>query len=158
MFTVYEDSEVERKISNDMNLVADSILSAFDNVEAIYLTGGFGRGEGSVIFSKEGKCQPLNDYDLIVITETSCEDKILNALRTRLAFECGIRQVDISILNPKKIKYLGFTMSNYDFVYASQSIYGTDLLFEARPNWDPKKMPFKEGIVPLFLFLFRFDI
>ncbi len=153
MFTVYQDSVVEKKIGEDMDRVIDSILLTFNKVDAIYLTGGFGRGEGSILLSKDGICQPLNDYDLVVITENSCDERILNSLRTRLAVECGIRQVDISTINPKKIRHLNFTMSNFDLVYASQSIYGRDLLIEEKPNWKPEEMPLKEGVVPLFLFL-----
>ena len=153
MFTVYQDSVVEKKIGEDMDRVIDSILLTFNKVDAIYLTGGVGRGEGSILLSKDGICQPLNDYDLVVITENSCDERILNSLRTRLAVECGIRQVDISTINPKKIRHLNFTMSNFDLVYASQSIYGRDLLIEEKPNWKPEEMPLKEGVVPLFLFL-----
>ena len=37
-------------------------------IRSIYLCGGFGRGEGSVL-KKDHHIQPINDYDLVVFND-----------------------------------------------------------------------------------------
>ena len=44
-------------------------------------------------------------------------------------------------------------MHNYDLIYASKLIYGEQEEDFKEIFWDPSKLPLKEGLTPLFLFL-----
>ena len=152
MYTINNIKLSNQKINCDMEIIKKVIISEIKNVKAIILTGGFGRGEGSVIF-KDNICQPLNDYDLVVVTNHSAPPIKLEAIRVDLAKLCGIRQVDISLVKYKNFSNMSFTMANYDLLNASKLIYGSLDGISNKPVWNPKKLPLKEGVMPLFLFL-----
>jgi len=152
MYTVHENELINQKIAGDMDEITETILSLVGDVDAIYLTGGFGRGEGSVLFD-EFKCQPLNDYDLVIITDKLVTEGELVKVRVDLAEKCGIRQVDIGIKRRKDLSSLKFTMANFDLANASEMIYGSLDLKGEMPNWLARDLPKGEGIFPLFLFL-----
>ena len=152
VYTVFENSVTKQKIDDDMALITDVILSEVKGVSAIILTGGFGRGEGSVLF-RNNLCQPLNDYDLVIISDNRPLGQNLASIRVTLAQICGIRQVDISLMKQKDFANMKFTMANYDLIYASEVIYGSFDRVNDIPKWEAKNLPLVEGIVPLFLFL-----
>ena len=113
MYTINNIKSANQKINSDMEIIKKLIISEVKNVEAIILTGGFGRGEGSVVF-KGSTCQPLNDYDLVVVTNQNVSTTKLESIRVDLAKLCGIRQVDISLIKYKNFSNMRFTMANYD--------------------------------------------
>lgn len=152
MYTINVNDDVDKKINSHMSLIVNHILESADDVSTVVLTGGFGRGEGSVLFDK-AKCQPLNDYDITVIAKRWKPSLDINLLRVKLAGLCGIRQVDLSLKTKKDISTLKFTMANYDFINASTVIYGDKHWAINLPKWHPADMPIKEGMYPLFLFL-----
>jgi len=152
MYTVDQNVIVNKKISDDMDVITASILSVLDNVDAIFLTGGFGRSEGSVLVNG-GRCQPLNDYDLVVITDSLISEIVLESTRLKLAEICGIRQVDLALKRLNDLQDLEFTMSNYDLIHASTMIYGSIDIKKLSPDWSARNLPLPEGVFPLFLFL-----
>ena len=152
MYTVNSNSLVKNHINSHMEIMVKHILESADDVSSIVLTGGFGRGEGSVLHD-DLKCQPLNDYDLTVIAKRWKTGLDINLLRVKLAGLCGIRQVDLSLKTKKDISNIQFTMANYDLIYASRVIYGNHDWAKKLAKWNPSNMPTKEGIYPLFLFL-----
>jgi|TARA_B100001964_G_C14167268_1_gene569721 hypothetical protein len=152
MYNANSSEFIESRISMDMKTLVSVILQEIQNVKAIFLVGGFGRNEGSVL-CYEDKYQPLNDYDLVVIGDKWQDGLQQDLLRKKLAELCKIRQVDIVLIQPQKLTKLSHTMYNYDLKYASKVIYGSqDLLCEI-PSWQSRDMPLKEAIAPLFLFL-----
>ena len=140
------------KLNRDMGLVVEEIHKRFDSLEAILLAGSFGRDEGSALYSGD-KCQPLNDYDVVVISDAQITNHELNEMRLYLANACGIRQIDIEVKKLKEIPKLKPTMANYDLINASKLIYGSQEIFRSAPKWSSDDLPRWEGIIPLFLFL-----
>jgi GT2 family glycosyltransferase len=45
-FIVNSSQNIQNRIFNDLDLIADILLSQFSDIKAIVLAGGFGRGEG----------------------------------------------------------------------------------------------------------------
>ena len=152
MYTIHNNELINQKINCDIDVINETILSLIGSVDAIFLTGGFGRGEGSVLFDNF-QCQPINDYDLVVVTDESVIEREIVKARIDLAEKCGIRQVDIAVKQRKDLSSLKFTMANFDLVNASIMIYGTLNLKREMPNWLARDLPKEEGIIPLFLFL-----
>ena len=139
------------KISSDIKIMVRLLKSKIESLEAIFLVGGFGRDEGSIMVH-EGNVHVINDYDLVVITSRSCKKNTIYELRRILEKELSIRQVDITVYNKKQLKNMAFTMYSYDLKYASKTIYGNEKILDLIPNMDKSKMPILEAIRPLLLF------
>ena len=152
IYTVHSDVAFDKRISNDIDILVKNVLSGIKGVRSIYLCGGFGRGEGSVL-KKDHHIQPINDYDLVVFNDKKESNYNLDRIRSDLSKLCRIRQVDISVIHHKSINSLNFSMHNYDLIYASKLIYGKHEEAFKEIVWDPSKLPLKEGLTPLFLFL-----
>ena len=152
MFVFDSNTKIDQRISNDMMILVKKILSKFVSVKSIFLVGGFGRDEGSLINYKD-KIQPINDYDLVVIGDCWVKGCDKDLFRKELAESVKSRQVDIVLIKPNKLKRLKFTMFNYDLKYASKLIYGSNTFLDNISSWNPHEMPIIEGVKPLFLFL-----
>lgn len=152
IYTPHADRDFDDRISSDMGILINKITSDLSDVRSIYLCGGFGRGEGSAL-KKNNFVQPINDYDLVVFTGNKHQKFNLIKFRHELSELCKIRQVDLSVIHYKSIRKLKFSMHNYDLVNASKLVYGSDEDELKKIFWEPSKLPLKEGITPLFLFL-----
>ena len=88
------DDRIDAHINKDLEIIVEEILKEIEYVDCILLGGGFGRGEGSVIIT-ESKIQPVNDYDIYVITEHRPNFNTINSIRSKLISLIKIRQIDI---------------------------------------------------------------
>jgi len=151
-FTIHDNQDIYHRISSDLDLITQIILNKFTNIESIVLAGGFGRGEGSVLIV-DNDIQPINDYDIYIITKNNSEIVDLEDLRNSFLKRIQIRQVDIELIQAKKLKYLKPTMANYDLKYASYVFYGNKKILESIPFIDSSKLSLREGRTPLLLYL-----
>ena len=151
-FTIHDSQDIYHRISSDLDLITQIILNEFTNIESIVLAGGFGRGEGSVLIV-DNDIQPINDYDIYIITKDNSEIVDLEDLRNSILKRIQIRQVDIELIQAKKLKYLKPTMANYDLKYASYVFYGNKKILESIPFIDSSKLSLREGRTPLLLYL-----
>ena len=151
-FTIHDTQNIDDRITFDLDLITQIILNQFTNVESIILAGGFGRGEGSVLIVNND-IQPINDYDIYIITKNNSKIVDLENLRNSILKRIQIRQVDIELIQAKKLKYLKPTMANYDLKYASYVFYGNKKILESIPFIDSSKLSLREGRTPLLLYL-----
>ena len=152
MYSINSSKLFTERVDKDMKLLVSKILVQFEGVKSIFLAGGFGRGEGSVLNDGD-RFQPINDYDIVVIGNRWIKSSNKDLFRKELASLCKIRQVDIVLIHPNKLSSLKHSMFNYDLKYASKLIYGSANVLNKIPAWDSANMPLKEAIAPLFLFL-----
>ncbi len=151
-FSINQNEKIFKRINDDLSIIRDIILENFNDVESIILAGGFGRGEGSVLVH-ENEVQPINDYDLYIITKLNNQKNIINKVRNLLSSKIKIRQVDLEVIPIKKLKSLKPTMANYDLKYASYVFYGNSKILNLIPKIDSQKLSLKEGRTPLLLYL-----
>ena len=151
-FVVNQDKKIAKRINDDLSIIQQIILENFNYVESIILAGGFGRGEGSVLIH-EKEVQPINDYDLYVITKFDNQKNLINKVRKQISSIVKIRQVDLEVIPIKKLKSLKPTMANYDLKYASYIFYGNNQILNSIPTIDSQKLSLKEGRTPLLLYL-----
>jgi len=136
-YTVYDDPRVDQAIDAHMSIIVNTIRSLVPDAMALYLSGGFGRGEGSVIVSN-GTVQPLKDYDIVVIvprriaasTIADLENAIyrglgINRTRARL-FRFSEFVVDVGFLTPWHLKFIP-DIAIYELKVGSHLLYGTDV-------------------------------
>jgi hypothetical protein len=121
-------SEAREDIQNILDKIVkvitnNSISECFD---CLLLSGGFGRGEGSVI-KENGVFSPTNDFDLFAICSIIPDDKKLMDLINFIEKELNLRFFDISIIHCsvfKKIKKKPIvTQSFFDFIFGSEILW-----------------------------------
>jgi predicted AlkP superfamily pyrophosphatase or phosphodiesterase len=142
-FSIDSDPKITSVVQNHLSLIVDQIRETAPDAKAIILTGGFGRGEGSVI-STGDSYRPLNDYDFFV----ACDEGLranLKSLGSSLAVRIGIDYVDIGPVHPDWIDKLSLTLFTYDLKYGSKTIWGDESLLESIPLFAPSEIPLEEG-------------
>lgn len=95
--------------------------------QAIYLVGGYGRGEGAW-YEDEIGLHPYNDFDLAVVTDSPLPHEKTEILRKQLAQEVGIKWVDIDYYTIDKLSSLTPTIHNVDLLEGGSLIYGQDVI------------------------------
>jgi len=155
-FTTPPNPAADVVIAGHMRLIRDAIVSLRSrNVRSIVLTGGFGRGEGGVISDGQGSFQPVNDYDMLVITR---RDNLparlwlrrrLKALEPALSKACGVR-VDIACKTPRMLRDLPHTVDACETALGHRVLRGDSAPLEAICWRDPAQLPALEAIRYLF--------
>lgn len=117
--------EIELKLKNDMKYAVKKILEVLTQEPiAIYLSGGYGREEGSWYYDSHNKLCPYNDYDFTVITSERLNIKHYRQLTRSLAKDLNIKWIDITFISQNTIKHLKSTIKNIDLLKGSKLLYG----------------------------------
>ena len=151
-YTLYEDPLVDNQINHQLNTILGIVLdSAKESVESVILTGGFGRGEGSVIFDSEGQVVPLKDYDLVVVLKKDIGEKAKNQINEQINSQLGLSNhkkslfrfsdfvVDLSFTTLDRLTLFP-DIAIYELKVASYLLYGKDIR---------QQIPWKHADIPL---------
>lgn len=131
--------EIDNKLSQDISIIKERILETLpQKPDAIFLCGGYGRGEGAWLRNEKGEVIPYNDYDLAIVSESNYSQDIINALRKDLAQLVDIHWVDIDCVTISRLEKLEATIHNIDFLYASKVIYGDPSILNIAPRIKPE--------------------
>ncbi len=141
------------KFEEDKLTLIEASLSIVDNIDAIIMYGGYGRGEGAWV-SNKGGALPYNDYDILIISNSTVDKGKLLLLRKELAKKIGISWVDISIMKKKKLKRLKPSIFNFDLKNGSEVIYGDSSIQDSIPEFKPSNIPLKEIRILFYTRLF----
>jgi hypothetical protein len=68
-YTAYENRTVNEAIGRQILEFTKTILTHIKDVQSLYLLGGYGRGEGSILLDQSG-VTPLGDYDFLVVSSS----------------------------------------------------------------------------------------
>lgn len=140
--------EAEAVVRGHLDRIVQAVTERVGPVEAIVLTGSFGRGEGGVYRDAAGVIRPVNDYDLLVIDRRPLQPA-LAGLGESLARELGIDFVDLGWSDGQWSK-LPLTVFHYDLKYGSRVIAGDRTVLDRIPAYASAEMPSYE-IVKLLL-------
>lgn len=145
-FTIQNNQQIDEMVKQHLNLIVQNLRDVFgDTITAIYLVGGFGRGEGTVVNTR-GIFLPMNDYDLLVVGKKRRLDPLqLAKIRKKVAKEIGIRFVDISYKWERLLLVAAHSMQNYDNVYGHVCLYGDPALIRLLPHLPKNILPHQEG-------------
>lgn len=143
-FTTRANPAIEAQIQKDLNAIQARLLNTFDGVEGLVLVGGFGRGEGGVVF-KNGRYCPENDYDLDMITAQMVESRRLKPVEKDLADHLGLRWVHIETRPRSALATLPFTQYVFDMKYGGYLLHGPPDLLDEIPPMRSQEMPLAEG-------------
>lgn len=137
------DSVLKAKVS----ILTKRIVEAMaEPPQAIYLVGGYGRGEGAWYEDEKG-LHPYNDFDLAVVTDKPLTHKRTEALRIELAHEVGIKWVDIDYYSLSTLKSLKPTIHNVDLLEGGKLVYGEDVIKLNELTLDEKKIGAQDLII-----------
>jgi predicted nucleotidyltransferase len=139
IYTVYP-SFVDQKIQKDLEKIISFLTLKIRDLCSLILTGGFGRGEGSVII-KNGKIKPLNDYDLVLIVEKKTKPQLLKKYGKILAKKLGMRFVDLIQIEKNRVSTLPLTQFYFDLKFGGRVIYGESNILKEIPQWQPFQIP-----------------
>lgn len=127
-FTINPDLHVNKKILSDIFVIRDGILRILNSkVLSIYLVGGFGRGEGGVIFENK-TIKLINDYDFLIVTKNifnnMSDRKNINQFAEEVAKKINIKQVDLQLSNWLRLLIPSKTIDRYEKKYGHYLVYG----------------------------------
>ena len=148
-YTIQQSAIINNKINQDLMQIATILVQYFPDVESLVLVGGFGRGEGSVLF-EQGVPKPINDYDIVLIANSDLDNILLKQLNKTIPRKIGIRLIDLIPIKRTDLAKLPYTQFNYDLKYGGYVFYGTSQILAEIPEMDPSKMPLIEGKILLF--------
>lgn len=154
-FTGIEDPLVEQLLRQVIQELGEEIRAlGLSELSAVWLGGGYGRGEGGVFHTTNGGRLLYNDLDFFVAVEERCGKsgryqvaRALDELAQTWSQRLGI-SVDFSPAKSRRelekvSKKLMFQELRHGFV----TVYGEDeLLLRAVPSLPPEKLPFLEAL------------
>lgn len=148
IFTVYDNPEIDAKVAKDLERIVSSITKAFEGISSIFLVGGFGRGEGGVLTNPENALliQPVNDYDLEIISKARLDKKSLHEMEKKLASDIGISYVHIENHLESFLKKAKPTVYFYDLKYAGRLLYGNSAILDELRLFKPGDINPIEGL------------
>jgi Type I phosphodiesterase / nucleotide pyrophosphatase len=135
-------------IRGHLDRIVQAVAQRVGQVEAVVLTGSFGRGEGGVFRDEDDNLRPVNDYDIMIVDRRDLSGP-LAGLDDVLASELGIDFVDLSTSDGRWEQW-PLTIANYDLKYGSQVIAGNPAVLDRLPTYASADLP-PEEIVRLLL-------
>lgn len=148
-YTQYEDKATNEAVGEQILEFTRMILAQSKDVQSLFLLGGYGRGEGSVLRSHE-KITPLGDYDFLLISRyphrtfrvVGIED-----LRRKFSvqYHVGVDNVWLPLL-----RFLGKRIYWYEAKFGSKFLFGDDKVLDSIPIHAGNELDIREGFSLLF--------
>ncbi len=148
-YTAVLRREEEAIIDAHLSALCERINALDPLRDAIVLSGGFGRGEGSVA-RKDGDIRPLNDYDMLLVTRTPLAPEALRREAKGLAETLGMDFVDIGVMDTASLSGLKPTQLVYDLKYGSRVLAGDPTVLDRFPHFSADAIPVEEGTKLIF--------
>ena len=151
-YTVYGD-RIDALIDRHLDVINRGVLSIVgkDELEAVILCGGYGRGEGGVFIDSQGSEALYNDYDMFVIIKPMRQPRKafyqneLKKLGHSLGKEFGI-EVDFGPLKTiDQMRSAPYTLFNYELRYGHIVTYGRQDILSVMPEWEGDSIPVMEA-------------
>lgn len=151
-FTAEGDPAVEQAIADMLRRLAEDVRQLADsNRVALYLGGGYGRGEGGVLVTQDGHHLPYNDLDFFTFSKglSSAKRKAFDGKLAAIAptYE-KIAGVSVDFAPVKKLEKLRserHTLMYQELLHSHRLVCGPDLLAEV-PCPDARELPVLEAL------------
>jgi hypothetical protein len=136
---------------SDLSRILAAVSHEFQDLEAVLLTGSFGRGEGAMWRNSKGEWTAVNDYDLIIVAPTASNHCAVDFGR-RLAANLGIEAVDIGVWPSVEDHWANgdVPLFVYDLRYGTQVLWGDVDALAPLYFYSPQQIPLREGLQLLF--------
>lgn len=143
------EQDIQQVLNVKIDILVKGIVDAMpEPPQAIYLVGGYGRGEGAW-YEDEAGMHPYNDFDLAVITDNPLGHDETEALRKQLARAVDIKWVDIDYYSLNTLASLTPTIHNVDLLAGGALIYGQDVIKQNGLFLNPQEIG-KQDLIILY--------
>lgn len=140
-YSVRGSIEFEEQVEEHLRIITKAVC-ALKGVVSIILMGGYGRGEGTAFQSGDIE-KPFNDYDLIVVANSSIE-KQLAQLEVKLSHNLGI-EVDLYHHSLSSLRGAEYSLMNLELRYGHQVVYGPKDILNQMPLYHLDSLSLEEG-------------
>jgi hypothetical protein len=147
VFTQHPDPAAHALVERHMAEIVTAARAALPRLEAVVLTGSFGRGEGGILTGDDGAFHPVNDYDVLLITP-DVEGTDLASVGKDLAGRFGIDFVHFGWW-PRVDPTLPLTLAHFDIREGHRVLWGPAEVLAALPAYAAIDMPPIEAVVLL---------
>lgn len=145
-FTARNDPHVEQQLRAELSRMAALVDAALGpRLQALLLTGGFGRGEGSVMKTEQG-IRVVNDYDFVLVVKPRDAAFAAGAMHELVAaLEAGTtaKQVDTVVVPDRKLLVPAPTVARYEIRHGHRVLLGR--LPYPITALSPRLLPLEEG-------------
>jgi hypothetical protein len=137
-YFVSENPALHRLIERHLEDIKTDVLNRIprDEIVALILGGGYGRGEGGVLTTDDGP-RPYNDYDLVLVHQGKRERKLrrsLHEIHLAQTSACGIH-VDITPLRLAQLPQLPPSLTWFELAAGHKVLWGPSrILLEMGPR------------------------
>jgi predicted nucleotidyltransferase len=121
-YTVRDTPDVVRRIDGDLARVVAAVRAADPRLRSLVLTGGFARGEGTVL-----RGAPQNDYDFVAIRSTSRPSPAYARLQGELEAELGLH-IDLAPIAAWRLPFVARSIFWYETAVRGRVLWGDNLL------------------------------
>mgnify|MGYP000061751065 FL=1 len=135
--------DAESRVRSDLNKIVERLGEGTERT--LILVGSYGRGEGG-LRSDDDAPQPVNDYDIIVVTNSADQIEVDIA---QLEQELAVPTLDVQIMDKGELPTRPPTMFNYDLRYGGTVIYGDESIFQELPNYEPAEITAHDAYILL---------
>jgi len=158
VFTSYENAGIDSQISDRLKVITDNILRNVPHVRSVLLAGGFGKGEGSIEITQDGKVKFIRDFDMVVIVDRIPKETVVRKMYDQIYQSLELPNpesshfrflnfvVDIKFMRKKDLIFPDIWF--YDLKVASKLLYGEDIREQIHSS--KKEIPLSSGIRILF--------
>ena len=149
-YTIDGPAIVEARIAADQQRVASAIrtLIPADQLVALILAGGYGRGEGGYRFVGSS-CVPYNDYDYFLVVKglgrgaLSSLRSALHELGETLGREFAL-EVDFAVFDSARLSRLPACLMYSELKWSHRTLLGDPRALEAVPSPPVEELPLAE--------------
>jgi hypothetical protein len=143
-FTPQTEPAADAAVQRHMDAIVKAVCQKVSHVQAMVLTGSFGRGEGGIFQDRAGAWRPVNDYDIFVVSAQDCSRE-LKDLSEPLAKELGLDYLDLGWTDGRWTQW-PLTVANFDLKYGSQVITGDPRILDTLPAYAAAELPAYEAV------------
>lgn len=158
-YTAHNDERINSFVTSHLEVICKRVKELMDNnVTAIILSGGFGRGEGSIIERDDNSLHVINDYDIDIIYREKYNKlfskiythlkyrKKINNIASELAEYFDIKQIDLNLKTAKDLQPESYpNLADYDLAHGHVVLYGNDAILSNTPIYEASQIPAFEG-------------
>lgn len=140
-FTAAGFPAAEARVAGDLAHIVQAVRAeaAADALVAVFLLGGYARGEGAVRTAEDGTLRGFNDYDLLLVFSARPRRPArFSELSRRLALELEIDFVDLGVATPRDLAAAPPTLFWYELGEAHRLLW-------SRPGDPPQLRRFSLG-------------
>jgi len=158
MYTALKDPAVEDSLQKQLDIIVEHTKTVYGRGCTVILSGGFGRGEGSIRKGQGKMAVPLHDFDVYVVTDKAASRAEHEAMENSIVGDLSkLTGTDlkrenfafgVEVVPRRSLSRLPPDLSAYEMKAASTVLYGPDIRDQIPIT--NRDIPLSSGAITLF--------